>query len=128
MNDPLHLFQSILDREVGGFDVEGMLEALDCPRVKLDGGIGAAEVVPGEVVSAVAAAGSGLLQPFDGVGRFAEFDQVGADVVIGVAIAGIDSDGGAALGDRVFPPVLKTVNPTQIRVRLGGGWISIERK
>ena len=62
-----------------------------------------------------------MLEPGDGFIEAAEADQVGADVVIGIAEIGIDSDGALALGDGVLDLALEVIGPAEKSVRFGGG-------
>ena len=68
----------------------------------------------------VAGRGDRAFEPRDGLVELPLFEEVGADVVVGVAEVGIDRDRLFALGDRVVEPVLEAVGPAEKRVRLGG--------
>ena len=62
-----------------------------------------------------------LMKPNDGLVVPSQFHQVRTDVIVGVAKLGVDGDGAPAFGDGVIVQLQKAVNPTQKRMRLGGG-------
>jgi len=73
------------------------------------------------VISLVALAGERLLQPRDGLAVIAALDQVGADIVVGITVGGIDLDGLLALVDSFVDLALVVLGPAQEGVRFGGG-------
>src|SRR5687767_7169587 len=73
----------------------------------------------------------GFLKPRDGVVQLALLDQIGADVVVGIAELGIPGNGAMTLLDRVVEPAHETIGPAEERVRFGRGMgrdgLSVER-
>src|SRR5882762_6187012 len=67
-----------------------------------------------------------LLQPGNRFVKAYEPDQVGADIVVGIAELRIDLDGAFAFGDRLLDLSLEVERPAQKGVRLGSG-VQVER-
>src|SRR6266849_9521966 len=105
-------------RQVARLDGEGLLELTDrllhlvLPRV--DG----REIDVGEVARLVARRTLGPLEPGDGLLLAAEGEEIGADVVVGVAEAGIHRDGALALLDSVLVLSLMRHGPSEKGVGL----------
>jgi hypothetical protein len=110
-----------LTREsVLGFDVEGFLKTAHGLAVHFLAQISAAEIVVREMTRFVAWGFDGLLQPGNGFIELAEFNHVGADVVVRIAEVGIELDGALAFGDSVEKAALKMVGPAEEGVGFGG--------
>src|SRR6266511_5780938 len=89
-------------RRIAGLERDGVLELTDglADLVSLDVHAGQVEV---RIVPRLVAAGRlGALEPGDGFLRPAQLDQVGADIVVGVAEVRVERDGDLALGDGVL--------------------------
>src|SRR5687768_11294465 len=73
----------------------------------------------------------GLLKPRDGVVQFTLLDQIGADVIIGVAELGIAADCAMTLLDRVVESAHEAISPAEKRMsfgrRMGCDGLSVER-
>ncbi len=61
-----------------------------------------------------------MLQPWNGFIVAAEFDEIGPDVVVGIAEVRVEFDGALALSDGLFDTALKMVGPAQEGMRFGG--------
>src|SRR6476660_201318 len=61
----------------------------------------------------------GLLEPGDRLVEFAFLDQVGADVVVGVAEFGVARNGAMAFFDRVVEAAHETIGPAQEGMSFG---------
>jgi len=81
----------------------------------------AAKIEVWELVAAVAFCTHGLPEPRDRLVEPAEVDEVDADVVIGIPIVRVDSDGLLALGDGLLEEAPHAQRPTTEGIALGGG-------
>lgn len=91
--------------------MDGFLEAPHGLAVHFLAQIRAAQIVVRKMAWLVAARFDGLLQPGNRFIELSEFDQVRANVVIGIAKVGIEFDGTLAFGNGVEKFALKMIRP-----------------
>ena len=75
----------------------------------------------GEMPWFVAARFGGALKPGNRLIVALLLDQVGANVVVGIAKVGVDLNGALALGNGLVNAALKMVSPAEKGVSFGGG-------
>ena len=83
--------------------------------------IGATEVDEREIGHVLAVGLGGLFQPGNGFFPAAQFDEIGADVVVWVAEGGVKVNSLPTLFDGFLVAGEKAVGPTEVSVRFGGG-------
>ncbi len=113
-------FEGLARQGITGLNVEGFLETTHGLAVHFFTQISAAQVVVRKMSRFVAAGLNGLLQPRNGLVKLAQFDQVGADVVIGIAKIGIEFNGAFAFGNGIEQFALKMIGPAEKCVGFGG--------
>ncbi len=113
--------EGLLRKGILRLDVEGFLETAHGLTVHFLAEIGATEIVMREMSGFVARGFDGLLQPGNGFIELAEFNHIGANVVVRVAEIGIQLDGAFAFGDGIEKAALKMVGPAEEGVGFGGG-------
>jgi hypothetical protein len=112
---------------VARLDIDGFLETAHGLAVHFLTEISAAEIVVREMPRFVAARFDGLLQPRDGFIELPEFDQIGADVVVGIAEIRVQFDGALAFRDGIEQFALKVIRPAEEGVRFRCG-MQIKRR
>ena len=113
--------QRLPSERIARLDFQRLLEAAHGVAVHLFPKVRASQIVMRKMPRLVAARFRGTLEPGNRVVKAILFDQVGPDVVVGVAKIGIDLDGALALGDGLLDAALEMIGPTEKGVRLGGG-------
>jgi len=106
---------------IARLDFQRFLEAAHGVRVHLFPEVRASQIVTRKMPRLVAARFGGALEPGNRFVKAILFDQVGPDVVVGVAKIGIDFNGALAFGDGLVDAALAMLGPTEKGVRLGGG-------
>ena len=81
--------------------------------------VGATQIKKGEDTRIVARGGQRLLEPSDGIFDALQFQQIGADVVVRIAKAGIDLDSEFTCCDRFIVEAQVRIRPAQKGVCLG---------
>src|SRR5260370_32868 len=119
-------FDSLARQGIPRLDVQRFLKGFHRGTVHLLAQIGAAQIVVREMARLVAAGLYRLLQPGNGFIVAGKFDEIGPDVVVGIAEVRIELDGALAFGDGFFDAALKMIGPAEEGMRLGGG-MQLER-
>ena len=82
-------------------NLEGSLKFFACLGKEFQCGVGAAQIVMGEMIVVVALGRSSLREPGNSLLVLPLFDEISSDVVIGISEIRIDLNGLLAFGDRV---------------------------
>src|SRR5438309_9463352 len=106
---------------IARLDFQRFLEAAYRMTVHFFSQIRAAQVVMWKVARLVAARFRGAFQPGNRFLETAQFDQVRANVVVGIAELRVNFDRKPALGDSLFDAPLEMIRPTQESMGLSRG-------
>src|SRR5262245_41401398 len=79
------------------------------------------QVAVGKVARLIARGSHRPREPRDRLFGPPQLDEIGADVVVGVAEGGVDLDRRVTMGNGLVEPALRALRPPEKRVRLGGG-------
>src|ERR1700674_3485283 len=128
MKDDLYLihhaaevFEGPARQCVARFDLKRFLKLFAGAIDRAFGEIGASQVEIRKVPRVISLCRNRPLEPGNGFVKAFEPDEVGADIVVGIAEFRIDLDGALALGDRLVDLSLEVEGPAEKGVSLGGG-------
>jgi dienelactone hydrolase len=115
---------------VAGLEFEHRLQLADGGVPAILENVDAGEIQVREVARLVARRAHGPLEPRYGFLGTAELDEVGADVVVGIAELRIQGDGGPTVGNGLVEPALRAQRPAEkgvsLRRRLDGDGLRVE--